>query len=123
MIILVWNLQQCCRIHKKMRSLSKTKYFAPNVKNEMHNVPVSPHVMKQVVLNFCSLPKVDGYRHLIAYIVCFSKWSEAKPIKGKTDLTVARILYELSCRHGSSEVQINDQGREFVKGVCTALLV
>ena len=34
----------------------------------MHSVPVSPHVMKQVGLDLCSLPEVDGYRHLIVFI-------------------------------------------------------
>ena len=31
------------------------------------------------------------------------------------------FLYKLMCRHGCFEVQINDQGREFVNGVCTCL--
>ena len=36
-------------------------------------------------------------------------------------MTVATFLYELMCCHGYFEVQINDQGREFVNGVCTCL--
>ena len=66
--------------------------LSPNLKNEMHSVPDSPHIMKQVGL--------DGYRHLIVSIDYFTKWSEAKPIRDKTALTVATFLYELMCRRG-----------------------
>ena len=93
----------------------------PNVKNDMHSVPVSPHVIKQVVLDLFSLCEVDGCRHLIICIDYFTKWLEAKPIRAKTALTVATFFYELMCCHGCFEVQINDQGREFVNGVCPCL--
>ena len=77
--------------------------------------------MKQVSLDLCSLPEVDGYRHSIVCIDYFTKWSEAKPIRDKAALTVATFLYELMYCHSCFEVQINDQGREFVNGVCTCL--
>ena len=70
-----------------------------NVKNQMHCVPVSPNVVEQVALDLCSLPEVDGYRHLIVCIYNFTKWSEAKPIRGKTALTVTTFLYELISHH------------------------
>ena len=82
------------------------------MKNEMYSVLVSPYVMKQVVLDFCSLPVVDGYHHLI---VCIDYFID------KIALTLATFLYELVCRHGCFEIQINDQGTEFVNGVCTCL--
>ena len=46
----------------------------------------------------------------------FSKWSEAKAVKGCTP-TVAKFLYEIICRHGCVRIQINDQGKEFVNEV------
>ena len=92
----------------------------PNVKNKIYSVPVLPHVMKQVCLDICSLPDTC-YRHLIVWIDYFTKWSEAKPIRDKITLTVATFLYELMCRHGCFEVQICDQGIEFVNDVCTCL--
>ena len=73
--------------------------------------------MKQV-----GLSEVDSYRNLIVCIDCFTKWSEAKPIRDKTALTVATFLYEFMYRDGYLEFQINYQGREFVNGVCTCLL-
>ena len=51
----------------------------------------------------------------------FSKGSEAKPIKGKSAPTIAQFLYEVMCQHGCFEIQINDQGREFVNEVCKQL--
>ena len=51
----------------------------------------------------------------------FTKWVEAEPIKDKTADTVANFLYSLICRHGCVDVQINDQGREFVNSVSERL--
>ena len=65
--------------------------------------------MKQVDLDLCSLPEVDGYCHLIVGIYNFTKWLEAKSIRDKTALTVATFLYELMCRHCCFKVQISDQ--------------
>ena len=86
----------------------------PNIKNEMHSVPVSPHVKKQVGLDLCSLPEVDSYCHLIVWNDYSIKWLEVNPTREKTALTIAMLLYELMCRHGCFKVQINDQGREFI---------
>ena len=64
---------------------------------------------------------MDSYCHLIACIDYLTEWSEAKPIRRKTALTVATFLYELMCRHACFKVQINYQGREFPNDVCTCL--
>ena len=55
--------------------------------------------------------------------VCyFSKWIEARALKSKGALEVARFLYEdIICRHGCVAIQINDQGREFVNSVSAEL--
>ena len=55
--------------------------------------------------------------HVIVLIDYFSKWSEAKPIKDKSTLTVAQFLYKVICRHKCFDVQINDQSRGFVNQV------
>ena len=85
----------------------------------MHIVLVSPNVMKQVDLDLCFFSEVDGYLHLIVCIGYFRKWSEVKPIRFVTAFLVAIFLYEIMCHHGCFKVQINDQGREFLNGVCT----
>ena len=46
---------------------------------------------------------------------------EVKPIMSKDAAGVAEFLYELICRHGCANVQINDQGREFYNRVCDKL--
>ena len=77
--------------------------------------------MKQVGVDFCNLSEVDGYRHVIVLIDFFSKCSEAKPIKDKSAKTIAQFFYELMYQDGCLEIQINDQGWEFVNKVCKQL--
>ena len=84
-------------------------------------IPVPSIVMKQVVVDICNLTEVDGYRHVTVLTDYFSKWSEAKPTKYKSAPTIAQFLYEVMCRYGCFEIQINDQGREFVNEVCKEL--
>ena len=87
-----------------------------NCKTPTHqNCKVVPTaVMRQIGIDICNLPEVDGYKHLVVCIDYFSKWSEAKPVKDKLPGTVSSFLYEVICRHGCMKIQINDQGRKFV---------
>ena len=86
-------------------------------------------IIKQVGLDLCSLPEVDGYRHFIFCIDYLTKWWKTETIRDKTALTVAMFLcFFMShfmsffmCCHGCFEVQINDQASNFVNGVCTCL--
>ena len=59
-------IQKCNRCQRQTT-------LPPQVKNEMQSVPVSSHVMKQVCLNLCCLPEVDGYHQLIICIDYFTK--------------------------------------------------
>ena len=90
-------------------------------KIELKSIPVPSSVMKQVGVDICNLPEVDGYRHVIIWIDYFSKRLEVKPTKDKSAPTIAQFLYEVMCRHGCFEIQINNQGREFVNEVCKQL--
>ena len=76
--------------------------------------------MKQVGVDICNLPDVDGYQHVIILIDYFSKWSEAKPTKDKSAPNIAQFLYEV-CWHGCFEIQINNQGQQLVTEVCKQL--
>ena len=89
---------------------------------DLKPIPIPSTMMKQVGVDICNLPEIDGYCHVIVLIEYFLKWSEAKPTKNKFAPTVAQFLYEVMCRHGGFDVQINDQGREFVNQVCDGLL-
>ena len=73
--------------------------------------------MKQIGIDICNLPEVDGCRHLIVCIDYFSKWSEAKATKDKSAPTVAQFIYDIICHHGCVKIHINDQGKEFVNEV------
>jgi len=89
---------------------------------EMHSVPVPTSPWIQIGIDICSLPKSkEGYVGILVAVDYFTKWVEAEPIKNKTAETVSDFIYNLICRHGCFEIQINDQGREFVNKVSTAL--
>ena len=93
----------------------------PKQNSKLQSIPVPSEVTKQIGVDICNLATVDGYKHLVVAIDYFSKWSEAKPLKDKLAISVAEFLYELVCRHGCFQIQINDQGREFVNAVADTL--
>ena len=78
-------------------------------------------VIQQIGIYICSLPEVDGFKHLVFCIDYFCKWSEAKPIKDRSASTIAQFLYDVICRYGCMKNQINDQGREFANEVSKVL--
>ena len=87
-------------------------------KVELKSILVPSSMMKQIGVDICNLPKIDGYRHVIVLTEYFPKWSEPKPTKDKSAPTVAQFLYGVMCRHGCFEIQITNQGQEFVNEVC-----
>ena len=111
---------------QKCNRCKRQTTLPPQVKNEMQSVPVSSHVMKQVCLNLCCLPEVDGYHQRIICIDYFTKWSEPKPIRDKPALTVAAFLYKLMYRHNCCEAQKMIKGKNLLMVcilLCTILLV
>lgn len=80
-------------------------------------MPVPSRAWSQIGVDICMLPESEGFNSLVVAVDYFTKWIEAKPLKDKTMVSVARFLYELICRHGCFQVQINDQGKEFVNSV------
>ena len=67
----------------------------PEISKGRVEVEVPSSVMKQVGVDIRNLPEVDGCRHDIALIDDFPKWSEAKPTKDKSALTIVQFLYEV----------------------------
>lgn len=67
-------------------------------------------VMKEIGADLCNLPEIDGFKHLIVCIYCFSKWLEAKAIKGKPAPTDVSFLYDIIGRNGCINIQINHHG-------------
>lgn len=88
---------------------------------ELQTVSVPNEVMKQVGIDLIQLPKTQGYSYVVVLIDYFSKWPEAAPLKDKSAMSVASFLYQVICRHGCLQIQINDQGREFVNKVSEEL--
>ncbi|XP_065658608.1 uncharacterized protein LOC136083127 [Hydra vulgaris] len=77
--------------------------------------------MKQVGIDLTQLPEVNCYKYLIVLIDYFSKWVEAEPLFDKIAKSVALFLYKKISRHGCFEIQINDQGHEFVNELSNEL--
>ena len=103
---------EMCQKHGKMEKL---------ISPVLQSVPVPSEVMKQIGIDICNLPEVDGHKHLVVSIDYFSKWSEAKPLNDKLAELVSNFLCEIICRHGCMRIQINDQRKEFVNEVITNL--
>ena len=57
------------------------------VSSELHSIHIKTEVIQQIGIDICSVPEVDGFKHLVVCIDYFSKWSEAKPIKDKSSST------------------------------------
>lgn len=89
---------------------------------EMHNIPIPNKPWSQIGIDICSLPtSAEGYVGIVVAVDYFTKWVEASPIRDKTGATIAAFIYDLICRHGCFNIQINDQGREFVNSVSERL--
>ena len=101
----------------KCDECQRHKAVPKKISQRLQNAPVPSQVMAQIGVDICNLPEVDEFKHLIVCIDYFSKWSEAKPLKNASALSVAEFLYEIICRFGCIPIQINDQGREFVNVV------
>lgn len=107
-----------------IKSCAQCQKVNPKLSNEapkLNSVPVPDTVMKQIGVGICTLPEINGYKYLVVAIDYFSKWTEAKPLKQKDASSVAEFLYELITRHSCFDIQINDQGREFVNHVSETL--
>ena len=64
------------------------------------------------------LPRTSsGNSYIVTCSDYFTKWPEAEAIPDKSAATVAKFLYKLITRHGSTVIIQSDQGREFVNQV------
>ena len=91
---------------KKCMTCQKQGSLTLKTKTELHSIPVPTAVMNQISVDICNLPEVDGYCCLVVCIDYFRKWSEAKPLKDKTAMTVSQFLYELKCSTAASPFRL-----------------
>ena len=71
---------------KVVTDVKSNVQFQKTPNNKLHSIPVPKEVMAQIGVDICNLPEVDGFKHIVVAIDYFSKWSEAKPLKDKTEL-------------------------------------
>ena len=113
------------RIRQRIRTCARCQQantrFAKSAPN-MQSVAIPRKPWTQIGIDLCSLPKSpEGYIGIVVAVDYFTKWVEAEPIRDKSANTVANFLYTLICRHGCVDIQISDQGREFVNSVSERL--
>ena len=70
--------------------------------------------MKQIRVDLCNLPELDGFKYLVVCTDKILRWSEVKAIKDKSAPTTASFLNETICRYGCIKMQIIDEGKELV---------
>ena len=89
---------------------------------DLHSISIPSSVFKQVGIDIVQMPmSEDGLKYVVVLVDYFSKWTEAEALKDKTAIYVARFIFNCICRHGCIQIQINDQGREFVNACSTEL--
>ena len=91
---MIEDIKECIEICKNCQQQGK---IFKNISLKLKSIPVPSEVMKQIGIDLCTLPEVDGFKHLIVCIDYFSKWSEAKAVKDKSAPVVAKFLYEIIC--------------------------
>ncbi|XP_065664643.1 uncharacterized protein LOC136086278 [Hydra vulgaris] len=97
------------------------KPLTENVSPALKPVKVKQQVIKQVGVDLIKLPESNRFNYVIVLIDYFSKWTEAEPLMNKAAVSVAAFLCRVICRHGCFQIQVNDQGREFVNSVSIVL--
>ena len=58
---------------KTCKSWQQQGKIFKKISPELKSIPVPNEVMKQIGIDFCTLPEVDGFKHLIVCIDYFSK--------------------------------------------------
>ena len=98
------------------------KAFKKN-RGELQPIPVEPKPFHRLGVDLVGpLPETkEGYKYFITAIDAYTKWVESEPLKTKSAEEVAKFLYQVICRHGCFDIQLNDQGREFVNKVSEEL--
>lgn len=109
-------VQSCDTCQRVNKTFKKSK-------GEMQPIAVQPEAFQRIGIDLVGpLPVTrDGYKYFATAICAYTKWVESEPLKDKCAITVAQFIYRIICRHGCFEIQISDQGREFVNQVSEEL--
>ncbi|PIK39503.1 putative gypsy retrotransposon integrase-like protein 1-like [Apostichopus japonicus] len=93
------------------------------VRGELQPLPVKPEAFQRIGIDLVGpLPKTrEGYQYFATAICAYTKWVESEPLKSKSATEVAQFIYRIICRHGCPQIQLSDQGREFVNRVSEEL--
>ena len=73
-----------------------------------------------LVTNLPETPR--GNKHIVVCVDLFTKWPDAQAIPHKSAENIHRFLLSLGCRHGSPNIVVTDQGREFCNSLVDSFL-
>ena len=109
----VVKYKQTCAVCQK----SDTKF--EKASTSLHPIAVPKKPVEQIGIDMCSIPpSEEGHVGFILAVDYFTKWPEAATVKDKGSLTAAQFIYDsIITRQSCYQVQINDQGRQFVNEV------
>ena len=93
-----------------------------SLQSKTHNSSFNPRGGQSLVSNRCghnwsAKETPCGNKYIITCTDAFSKWPEAENLPSKSALHVSQFLLKCFCRHGCTEIEITDQGREFCNSV------
>ena len=96
--------------------------FQKPAADSLHSIAVPLHPWKEIGVDICEMPESsEGFTCMVVATDYFTNWTEAEPLLFESAQSVAQFLYNLFCRHGCADVQINDRGQEFVNEVASSL--
>ena len=111
--LFVRRCDRCCRYHK---GPARPQGAMKNV------VGLAPFQKFHIDLTGPHRKSAGGHVYLLTGICCFTKYLIAVPLKDKTALTVANaLLKHVYLIYGAVELQVHDNGPEFVNSVLSHL--
>ena len=64
----------------------------------------------------------DGYKFVLAFLDCFTRWVELYPLKSVSAEEAAECLIDIVGRYGAPRELWSDRGSQFVNGIIFAVL-
>lgn len=101
----------------------RTNNVLKKTRGQLQPLPVKPEAFQRLGIDLVGplVETKDGFKYFATAVCAYTKWVESEPLKNKSAVEVANFIYRMICRHGCFEIQLNDQGREFVNKVSTEL--
>lgn len=110
------QLNDCADCQKRGKGLKK-------VRNTFHQVTFESKGWWVVAMDLVGPLKTtsNGNQYILTVTDCYTKWTEATPLKSKDAVSVAGALYKLYLQYSAPHRIITDNGKEFCNQVGSVL--